>query len=277
MSKADKIYKKNAVNILSGYKTENTRAKWEDGSPAYTIKQFGVCDTYDLREEFPVITLRPTNLKACMDEILWIYQKKSNNIHDLNSHIWDQWADETGSIGKAYGYQIKKEYIHHDSVKMNQIDAVIYTLKNDPFSRRNISTMYNLEDLHEMNLYPCAYECIWNVTKEDNEMVLNLNLIQRSNDFLVANNWNVCQYAILLMMLAQVCNMVPGRLCHMITDCHIYNRHIDLVNELLKREEYDAPTVKLNPDIKDFYDFTVDDLIIENYNHHDNFKIPVAI
>lgn len=286
MSRADKIFKNICEDIIyTGSSTNNgedTRAKWEDGSPAYTIKKFGIVNKYDLREEFPALTFRRTAIKSAMDEVLWIYQKKSNNIKDLNSHIWDQWADENGSIGKAYGYQIGKPYKRYcpdtDSYSyMDQMDGVIYDLKHTPYSRRIMTNVFNFDDLSEMNLYPCAYSTTWNVTDEGyDKPILNIILNQRSQDVLVANNWNVCQYAVLLMMVAQVVDMIPGRLLHVIADAHIYDRHIPIVKELINRESYDAPHVYLNSDIKDFYHFTTKDIFIENYKHGEQVKFQVA-
>lgn len=290
MSYADKVFVENAKDILeNGTSTEGqkVRPKWEDGTPAYTIKKFGVVNRYDLRKEFPAITLRKTAIKSAFDEILWIFQRKSNNIHDLKPHIWDEWADQNGSIGKAYGYQIGKKYNHHYEktdvgktwICLDQIDAVIYDLKNSPFSRRIMTSIWNFDELHEMNLQPCCWSCTFNVTDEGKDkLVLNMILNQRSNDFMAANNWNVVQYALLLMMIAQVCDMEAGELVHVIADQHVYDRHIPLVKELLDREQYPAPIVKLNPEIKDFYQFTTDDLIVENYQTGPQIKdIPIAI
>ena len=286
MAYADKVFKEMCRDIIdNGCSTEGelVRPHWEDGTSAYTIKKFGVVNRYDLRKEFPALTLRRTALKSAMDEILWIYQKKSNNIEDLKSHIWDEWADEEGSIGKAYGYQIGERYIHHkwegQNVWLDQMDGVIYDLKNTPFSRRIITDVYNFKDLHEMNLYPCAHHVQYNVTVDkDGNKVLNMMLKQRSQDVLAANNWNVSQYSILLMMIAQVVDMIPGELLHVIADCHIYNRHIPIIEELIKRDEYEAPKVWLNPEIKDFYQFTTDDLHVENYQTGEQIKnIPIAI
>lgn len=282
MSYADQLFINMCHDILEhGTSTEGekVRPKWEDGSFAYTIKRFGVVNRYDLRKEFPAITLRKTALKSCMDEILWIYQKKSANIHDLNSHVWDEWADETGSIGKAYGYQIGVKSQYKEGM-MDQMDRVLYDLKNNPFSRRIITNTYVHEDLSEMHLYPCAYSTTWNVTEEkgSDKLVLNMVLNQRSQDVLAANNWNVCQYAILLMMVAQVCDMVPGELLHVIADAHIYDRHVDAIRELIGREEYPAPKVHLNPEIKDFYQFTTADLLVEDYQAGPQIKnIPIAV
>lgn len=282
MSYADQLFINMCHDILEhGTSTEGekVRPKWEDGSFAYTIKRFGVVNRYDLRKEFPAITLRKTALKSCMDEILWIYQKKSANIHDLNSHVWDEWADETGSIGKAYGYQIGVKSQYKEGM-MDQMDRVLYDLKNNPFSRRIITNTYVHEDLSEMHLYPCAYSTTWNVTEEkgSDKLVLNMVLNQRSQDVLAANNWNVCQYAILLMMVAQVCDMVPGELLHVIADAHIYDRHVDAIRELIGREEYPAPKVHLNPDVKDFYQFTTADLLVEDYQAGPQIKnIPIAV
>ena len=282
MSKADQLFISMCQDIIkNGTDTQGqeVRPRWPDGTPAYTIKRFGVCNRYDLREEFPALTLRRTALKSCMDEILWIYQRKSSNIHDLKPHIWDEWADETGSIGKAYGYQIgvKSQYPEGE---FDQMDRVLYDLANHPYSRRIMTNLYNFHDLHGMHLYPCAFNAIYNVTQEpgENRPTLNMVLVQRSQDILAANNWNVCQYAILLMMVAQVSNMNAGELLHVIADAHIYDRHVGIVEELIARPCYPAPTVRLNPDITDFYQFTTDDLVVEGYQHGPQIKdIPIAI
>ena len=282
MSYADTLFKNMCRDILeNGTSTEGEKVRphWEDGTSAYTIKRFGVVNRYDLRKEFPALTLRKTALKSCMDEILWIYQRKSANIHDLNSHVWDEWADETGSIGKAYGYQIGVKSQYKEGM-MDQMDRVLYDLKNNPFSRRIITNTYVHEDLSEMHLYPCAYSTTWNVTEEkgSDKLVLNMVLNQRSQDVLAANNWNVCQYAILLMMVAQVCDMVPGELLHVIADAHIYDRHVDAIREMIGREEYPAPKVHLNPEVKDFYQFTTADLLVEHYQAGPQIKnIPIAV
>ncbi len=282
MSYADQIFIDMCRDIIeNGTSTEGekVRPKWEDGSFAYTIKRFGVVNRYDLSKEFPALTLRRTGLKSCMDEILWIYQKKSNNIHDLNSHIWDEWADETGSIGKAYGYQIGVKS-HYKEGDMDQMDRVLFDLKQNPYSRRIMTNTYVFADLSEMHLYPCAYSVTYNVTKRPGEdrLVLNMILNQRSQDVLAANNWNVCQYAILLMMVAQVSGMVPGELVHVIADAHIYDRHVDIIKELISRPAYPAPGVSLNPEVKDFYQFTTQDLIVEDYVTGPQIKnIPIAV
>lgn len=282
MSYADQIFKEMCRDIIeNGTSTEGekVRPKWEDGTSAYTIKRFGVVNRYDLSKEFPALTLRRTGLKSCMDEILWIYQKKSNNIHDLNSHIWDEWADETGSIGKAYGYQIGVKS-HYKEGDMDQMDRVLFDLKQNPYSRRIMTNTYVFSDLSEMHLYPCAYGVTYNVTKKPGQdrLVLNMVLNQRSQDVLAANNWNVCQYAILLMMVAQVCDMVPGELLHVIADAHIYDRHVDIIKELITRPEHPAPKVWLNPEVKDFYAFTTDDLHVEGYETEPQIKdIPIAV
>lgn len=282
MSKADELFVSMCQDILdNGTTTEGQKVRphWEDGTPAYTIKNFGVTNRYDLREEFPALTLRRTALKSAMDEILWIYQRKSNNINDLHSHIWDEWADETGSIGKAYGYQIaqKSHYVEGD---FDQMDRVLYDLRHTPFSRRIMTNMYTFSDLSEMHLYPCAYSVTYNVTEQpgDEKPTLNMVLMQRSQDILAANNWNVCQYAILLMMVAQSCGMIAGELLHVIVDAHIYDRHVDIVRELIARPQYPAPRVSLNPEVTNFYDFTTDDLIVEGYEHGPQIKnIPIAV
>lgn len=282
MSKADDIFCAMCADIIdNGTTTEGqkVRPRWEDGTPAYTIKKFGVCNRYDLREEFPALTLRRTALRSAMDEVLWIYQRKSNNIHDLNSHIWDEWADEDGSIGKAYGYQIGVKS-HYPQGDLDQMDKVLLDLRETPYSRRIMTNTYVFSDLSEMNLYPCAYSVTYNVTQDPNEdrPTLNMLLNQRSQDVLAANNWNVCQYAILLMMIAQVNNMIPGELVHMIADAHIYDRHVDIIRELISRPRHAAPRVSLNPEVRDFYAFTTDDLIVEGYEHGPQVKnIPIAV
>ena len=282
MSYADNVFIDMCKDILAnGVSTEGekVRPRWEDGSSAYTIKKFGVVNRYDLSKEFPIMTLRKTALKSATDELLWIWQQKSNNVNDLHSHIWDSWADETGSIGKAYGYQMGVKHQYREGM-MDQVDRVIYDLKNNPYSRRIMTNIYVHQDLHEMNLYPCAYSMTFNVTQKKGEDRLTLNAIlnQRSQDILTANNWNVVQYAVLVHMLAQVCDMNVGELVHVIADAHIYDRHIPLVEELISRPTYDAPIFRLNPDIKDFYKFTRDDVSLENYVTGPQItNIPVAI
>ncbi len=282
MSCADKIFIDMCRDIIdNGTSTEGEKVRpvWEDGTSAYTIKKFGVVNRYDLSKEFPALTLRRTAIKSCVDEMLWIWQKKSNNVHELRSHIWDSWADETGSIGKAYGYQMGVKHQYKEGM-MDQTDRVIYDLKNNPYSRRIMTNIYVHQDLHEMHLYPCAYSMTFNVTKEKDSDVLTLNgiLNQRSQDVLAANNWNVCQYAVLIYMLAQVCGMKPGELVHVIADAHIYDRHIPMIEELISREPYPAPKFWLNPDVKDFYDFTPDDVRLDDYQTHPQIKdIPIAV
>jgi thymidylate synthase len=282
MSYADKLFINMCRDIIeNGTSTEGEKVRpvWEDNTPAYTIKKFGVVNRYDLRKEFPAMTLRKTGIKNCVDELLWIWQKKSNNIQDLNSHIWDSWADETGSIGKAYGYQMGVKHSYKEGM-MDQVDRVIYDLKHNPYSRRIMTNIYSHQDLHEMNLYPCAYSMTFNVTKEpdSNKLTLNGILNQRSQDVLTANNWNVCQYAVLMHMMAQVCDMQVGEFVHVIADAHIYDRHISLIEELISREPIQAPEFWLNPEVKDFYDFTVDDIKLINYETHPQIKnIPVAV
>lgn len=275
MSKADLIFIDMCRDILdNGFSSQgyDVRARWEDGTPAHTVKKFAVINRYDLSEEFPILTLRPTNLKAAIDEILWIWQKKSNNIKHLNSHIWDSWADEEGTIGKAYGYQlgIKHQYAEGE---FDQVDRVLYDLKNNPYSRRMIVNMYNHQDLHEMNLYPCAYSMTFNVTGNKLNAILN----QRSQDVLVANNWNVAQYSILIHMLAQVSGLEAGELVHVIADAHIYDRHIPLVRELIQRPAYPAPKLVIDPEIKNFYDFRVEHFVLEGYRSGPQIRIPVAV
>lgn len=276
MSKADNIFIRMCSDIIdNGFSTEGekVRPKWEDGTFAYTIKRFGVVNRYDLSEEFPAITLRKTFIKSAIDELLWIWQKKSNNVNDLKSHIWDSWAGDDGSIGKAYGYQLGVKHKYKEGM-MDQVDRVIYDLKNNPYSRRIMTNMYVHQDLLEMNLYPCAYSVTFNVTGDRLNAVLN----QRSQDVLTANNWNIVQYAVLVYMLAQVTGFKPGELVHVIADAHIYDRHIPIVSELIKRPTYAAPKFSMNPDVKDFYDFTLDDFYIEDYQTGPQVKnIPIAV
>ena len=276
MSKADVLFVNMCEIILKeGFSSEGqtVRARWEDGTPAHTIKTFGVVNRYDLSEEFPALTLRPTAIKSAVDEILWIWQKKSNNIKDLKSHIWDEWADEDGSIGKAYGYQMGIKY-RFSQGEMDQVDNVLWQLKNTPYSRRIMTNIYNFADLSAMNLEPCAYSMTFNVTGNRLNAILN----QRSQDILAANNWNVVQYSVLVHMFAQVSGLVPGELVHVISDAHIYDRHVPIIRELIKRPQYPAPKFRLNPDIKDFYDFTTDDIIVEDYEKNPQIlNIPIAI
>ena len=276
MSYADQVFINMCSDILeNGVSTEGekVRPKWEDGTYAYTIKKFGVVNRYDLSREFPALTLRKTAFKSAVDEILWIWQKKSNNVHELNSHIWDSWADENGSIGKAYGYQLGVKHQYKEG-EMDQVDRVLFDLKNNPYSRRIMTNLYVHQDLHEMNLYPCAYSMTFNVTGNKLNAVLN----QRSQDILTANNWNVVQYAVLLHMIAQVSGFEAGELVHVIEDAHIYDKHIPLVRELICREPFPAPVFHINKDIRNFYDFTVEDVSLENYMTGPQIKnIPVAV
>ena len=282
MTKADKIFIDMCQDILTnGTSTEGEKVRphWEDGTSAYTIKKFGVVNRYDLSEEFPIMTLRRTALKSATDEMLWIWQKKSNNIHDLHSHVWDEWADENGSIGKAYGYQMGVRHQYKEGM-MDQVDRVIYDLKNNPFSRRIMTNIYVHQDLHEMNLYPCAYSMTFNVTQKpgDDKLTLNAILNQRSQDVLAANNWNVVQYAVLVHMMAQVSGLEAGELVHVIADCHIYDRHVPLVEKMLENPSYPAPKFVMDKAVTDFYDFTVDSFRMEDYRFAPfDEKIPVAI
>lgn len=282
MSLADGIFIDMCKDILeNGTSTEGekVRPRWEDGTPAYTVKKFGVVNRYDLSKEFPILTLRKTALKSATDEMLWIWQKKSNNVNDLHSHIWDEWADRDGSIGKAYGYQMGVKHRYKEGM-MDQVDRVIYDLKHNPFSRRIMTNIYVHQDLYEMNLYPCAYSMTFNVTQKKGEDRLTLNAVlnQRSQDVLAANNWNVVQYAVLMHMLAQVCDMNVGELVHVIADAHIYDRHIPVIKELIGRTPFEAPVFKLNPDIHDFYEFSRTDVKLENYVAGPQVEnIPIAI
>ncbi len=276
MSKADQIFVDMCRDIIeNGWAdTEcDVRPRWGDGTPAHTIKKFGVVNRYDLSKEFPILTLRPTYLKSAIDEILWIWQKKSNNINDLNSHIWDNWADENGSIGKAYGYQMSVKHKYPEG-EFDQVDRVLFDLKNNPYSRRIMTNIYVHQDLSEMNLYPCAYSVTFNVSGNKLNAVLN----QRSQDVLAANNWNVVQYSALLLMFAQVSGLEAGELVHVIADAHIYDRHVPIIKEMIERRQFDAPNLVVNKEIKNFYDFTVDDFVLENYQKGEQIKnIPIAV
>ena len=276
MSYADKVFVNNIKDILqNGFSDENlaVRPHWEDGTPAHTIKKFGIVNRYNLQEEFPILTIRRTYVKSAMDELLWIWQKKSNDIHQLKSHVWDSWADENGTIGKAYGYQLGVKHKYKEGM-FDQVDRVIYDLKHNPQSRRILTNIYVHQDLSEMALYPCAYSMTFNVSGNTLNAILN----QRSQDMLAANNWNVVQYSILVYMMAQVSGLVPGEFVHVIADAHIYDRHIPIVKEIIENEQFPAPKFTLNPEIKDFYQFTTDDIKLEDYVYNKKkYDIPVAI
>ena len=276
MSRADEIFIQNCKDILSKgvWDTDReVRPRWEDGAPAHTVKLFGVVNRYDLREEFPILTIRKQFIKSAVDELLWIWQKKSNRIAELGSHVWGEWAGEDGTIGKAYGYQLGVKH-HYKEGDMDQVDRVLYDLKHNPASRRILTNIYTFADLHEMNLYPCAYSMTFNVTGNKLNAILN----QRSQDMLTANNWNVVQYAVLTHMLAQISGLEVGEFVHVIADCHIYDRHIPAVKAMLELEGYDAPQFVMDKSIDNFYDFTKDSFRMENYQFHPfDFKIPMAI
>ena len=276
MSYADQVFRTNCLDILqNGVRDDDltVRPHWEDGTPAHTIKKFGLVNRYDLQQEFPILTLRRTYLKSAVDELLWIWQKKSNNVHDLSSHIWDAWADETGSIGKAYGYQLGVKHQYKEGL-FDQVDRVLYDLKHTPASRRILTNLYNFEDLHEMHLYPCAYSMTFNVSNGTLNAILN----QRSQDMLAANNWNVCQYAVLVHMFAQVSGLKAGELVHVIADAHIYDRHIPIIGRMLSEPEHPAPKFTLDPAVTDFYQFTPDSVRLEGYEYSPfEEKIPIAI
>ena len=276
MSKADLIYRENCRAILECgvWDTDReVRPRWEDGTPAHTVKLFGIVNRYNLQEEFPIMTLRRTFYRSCVDELLWIWQQKSNDVHKLHSHIWDAWADENGTIGKAYGYQLGVKHQYPEG-EFDQVDRVLYDLKNNPASRRILTNIYNFADLHEMGLYPCAYSMTFNVSGNTLNAILN----QRSQDMLTANNWNVVQYAVLVHMMAQVSGLVPGEFVHVIADCHIYDRHVPLVEKMLEKEPLPAPKFWLDPEIRDFYAFTRDSVRFEDYRYHEfPDKIPVAV
>ena len=275
MSRADDLFIQNCRDILENGTSDEgfeVRPRWDDGTPAHTIKKFGIVNRYDLSEEFPIMTLRRVYYRSAIDEILWIYQKKSNNVHELSSHVWDAWADENGSIGKAYGYQMSVKHKYPEG-EFTQVDRVLYDLKHNPTSRRILLNMYNHHDLSEMALAPCAYSFTLNVSGNKLNAILN----QRSQDMLTANNWNVCQYAALLIMFAKASGFEAGELVHVIADAHIYDRHVDIVKRLIEQEPYPAPEMRVD-DITDFYKFTKDSFTAINYKHHEfNEKIPVAL
>ena len=275
MSRADEIFIDNMTDILKNGVWDTdlpVRPKWSDGQAAHTVKKFGIVNRYNLQEEFPILTIRRTAFKSCVDELLWIWQKKSNNVKDLNSHIWDQWADESGSIGKAYGYQLGVKHKYKEG-EFDQVDRVLFDLKNNPASRRIMTNIYNFADLHEMHLYPCAYSMTFNVSGDTLNGILN----QRSNDMLTANNWNVVQYAVLLIMFAQVSGLKAGELVHVIADAHIYDRHVPIVEEIIKMPRLAAPKLEVDPSIKNFYDFTVDSFKLIDYKFNEKkYSIPVA-
>ena len=276
MSRADQIFIRNCRDILTNgvWDTDReVRPRWEDGSPAHTVKLFGVVNRYDLREEFPILTIRRTFWKSAVDELLWIWQKKSNNVRELRGHVWDAWADETGSIGKAYGYQLGVKYKFPEG-EFDQVDRVLYDLRNNPASRRILTSLYNFADLSEMALYPCAYSMTFNVSGNTLNAILN----QRSQDMLTANNWNVCQYAVLVHMFARAAGLVPGELVHVIADAHIYDRHVPMVEKILSNPQYAAPQLSVDPDVSDFYAFTRDSFSLPGYKFTDfTEKIPVAV
>ncbi len=276
MSTADKLFINMCKDILANgvWDTDyDVRPRWEDGTPAHTIKKFGIVNRYDLQESFPILTLRKTNFTAAVDELLWIWQKKSNNVNDLNSRIWDSWSDETGSIGKAYGYQLGIKHKYKEGY-FDQVDRVIYDLKNNPASRRIMTNIYNFQDLHEMHLYPCAYSMTFNVSGNKLNAILN----QRSQDVLAANNWNVVQYSILVHMMAETCGLAAGELVHVIADAHIYDRHVPIIEELIEQKEHEAPTLIIDKDIDDFYKFNVDSFKLSNYEFNPfKVKVPIAV
>ena len=276
MSRADQIFIRNCRDILTNgvWDTDReVRPRWEDGSPAHTVKLFGIVNRYDLREEFPILTIRRTFWKSAVDELLWIWQKKSNNVRELRGHVWDAWADETGSIGKAYGYQLGVKYKFPEG-EFDQVDRVLYDLKNNPASRRILTSLYNFADLSEMALYPCAYSMTFNVSGNTLNAILN----QRSQDMLTANNWNVCQYAVLVHMFARAAGLEPGELVHVIADAHIYDRHVPMVEKILSNPQYAAPQLSVDPDVSDFYAFTRDSFSLPGYKYTDfTEKIPVAV
>lgn len=240
MSQADYKLLNNYISILKDGEwdlNENVRPKWSDGKPAHTIKKFGIVNRYNLQEEFPISGVRKTNWKGAIDEIIWIWLLKSNNVKDLNSKIWDQWANignkpgqEIGSIGKAYGYQLgAKTIVTKNGKKIDQVDNVINELITNPANRRILTEIFNHSELHEMNLAPCVHEATFNVSNG----TLNMTLNQRSNDTLAAGSWNVVQYAALLHMMAQATGLKAGELLHVVTDSHCYDKHVPMELEII--------------------------------------------
>ena len=276
MSRADEIFIQNCKDILENgiWDTDReVRPRWEDGEVAHTVKKFGIVNRYNLAEEFPILTIRRTYWKSAIDELLWIWQAKSNNVHDLRTRVWDAWADENGSIGKAYGYQLGIKH-HYPEGDMDQVDKVLWDLKHNPASRRIMTNIYNFADLSEMALYPCAYSMTFNVTGDRLNAILN----QRSQDMLAANNWNVVQYSVLTMMMAQVSGLKPGEFVHVIADAHIYDRHVPAIEEIIKNPLKSAPTFHMDPEVTDFYKFTRDSFTMENYQYSEfTGKISVAL
>ncbi len=276
MSYADRVFRQNCEDILKNGVWDtglSVRPHWEDGTSAHTVKKFGIVNRYDLRKEFPILTLRRTYWKSAVDELLWIWQKKSSNVHDLSSHIWDAWADESGSIGKAYGYQLGVKHQYKEGM-FDQVDRVLYDLKHNPASRRIMTNIYNFADLHEMGLYPCAYSMTFNVSGDTLNAILN----QRSQDMLAANNWNVVQYAVLVHMMAQVSGLKAGELVHVIADAHIYDRHVPIIEQMLTEPEKPAPRFVIDPEVTDFYAFTKDSFRLEGYDPSPfEAKIPIAV
>lgn len=276
MSYADKVFIENCRDILQNgiWDTDQVvRPRWDDGAPAHTVKKFGIVNRYNLQEEFPIQTIRRMYFKSSLDELFWIWQKKSNNINELASGVWDAWADESGSIGKAYGYQLGVKHRYPEG-EFDQVDRVLYDLKHNPASRRIMTNLYTHADLSEMALYPCAYSMTFNVSGTTLNAVLN----QRSQDMLTANGWNVMQYAALLHMMAQVSGLRAGELLHVIADAHIYDRHIPIVEEIMAREPFEAPKLWIDPSVSNFYDFTKDSFRLEDYKAHElSEKISVAV
>ena len=277
MSRADELFIQNCRDILDNGRWDTdlqVRPRWEDtGESAHTVKRFGIVNRYDLSEEFPILTIRRTFWKSAVDELLWIWQKKSNNVHELRSRVWDAWADENGSIGKAYGYQLGVKYKFPEG-KFDQVDRVLYDLRHNPASRRILTSLYNFADLSEMALYPCAYSMTFNVTGDRLNAILN----QRSQDMLTANNWNVCQYAVLVHMFARASGLKAGELVHVIADAHIYDRHVPIVERILQNPQYAAPQLVIDPEVQDFYAFTRDSFSLPGYKYTElDEKIPVAV
>ena len=261
MNKADFYYKQNIRKILDEKNIdENPRPKYRDGTPANCYFINSIFEEYDLsKNEFPIPTLRNTAIKTGINEILWIYQDQTSNLdraHERGINWWDEWNIGDGTIGNRYGYTVKK---------YNLLNNLLNSLKNDPFSRRHIMNLYQEQDLLETKgLYPCAYETIWSVSKKNNEYVLDMTLIQRSNDYIMAGYINKIQYVSLQMMIAKHLGYKIGKFCHFVQNLHIYDRHLEAANEILEREPLNIqPYLEVSCN-KDFYDFNIYDFKIIN-------------
>jgi thymidylate synthase len=281
MNSADKQYLDLVRNIIeNGYSDEgeNVRPKWADGTPAYT-KSLISCKMQFDNSEVPILTTKQVAWKTAIKELLWIWQMKSNRIEDLhkmNVHIWDEWEIKegkwAGTIGPAYGYQLGKKCRKVNGELLDQVDYLLWSLKNNP-SRRMITTLWDKDDLDEMALTPCVWKTNWLVKGRKLHLIVGI----RSNDMALGNPFNVFQYSVLQRMIAQVTGYELGTLNFDIDDAHVYDRHIEPLKQQLKREPYSAPKLWINPEITNFYDFTPDDFKLIDYKHHPKIEMEVAI